>query len=100
MVQRIGKFRRKTRSKLKKNIKDRGKISIANYLQKFKLEEKVLLKAEPAIQKGMYFPRFHGKIGIVKGQQGNCYKVEIKDFKKPKVILIHPIHLRKCQARN
>ena len=68
MAQWIGKFRRKTRSKLKKSIKTRGKISINNYLQSFKPEEKVLLKAEPAVQKGMYFPRFHGKVGVVKGK--------------------------------
>tara|TARA_Y100000034_G_C6832165_1_gene375721 strand:- start:365 stop:667 length:303 start_codon:yes stop_codon:yes gene_type:complete len=100
MVQRIGRFRRKTRSKLKKSVKTRGKIRISDYLQSFKTNTKVLLKAEPAIQKGMYFPRFHGKIGTIKGKQGTCYKVEIKDFKKPKIVLIHPIHLKKCQAQN
>ena len=100
MTRRIGTARRKTRQKMTKNPQKRGKFSLRNYLQEFKVGDKVILKLEPAIQKGLYFPRFHGKIGIVKGQQGNCYKVEIKDFKKPKVILIHPIHLRKCQARN
>lgn len=100
MAQRIGRFRRKTRSKLKKSYKDKGKISISNYLQTFNLNEKVLLKAEPAVQKGMYFPRFHGKIGTIKGKQGNCYEVEIKDFKKTKTLIVHPIHLRKCQPQN
>jgi len=98
MAQRIGRFRRKTRSKLKKNVKDRGKISIKNYLQSFLVNEKVLLKAEPAVQDGMYFPRFHGKIGIVIGRQGKCYQIKIKDFKKEKILLVHPVHLRKCQA--
>jgi len=94
MAQRTGSRRRKTRHKLKKSIRTKGKISIKNYLKKFNPGEKVLLKAEPAIQKGMYHPRFHGKIGIIKKPQGNCYQVIIKDHKKEKIQLVHPIHLK------
>lgn len=98
MAQRIGRSRRKTRSKLKKPIREKGKIKISNYLHSYNINDKVILKAEPAVQTGMYFPRFHGKSGIIIGKQGNCYKVLIKDFKKPKTMLVHPIHLKKCQA--
>jgi len=95
MVQRSGGFRRKTRHKLKKNIRQKGKISIHNYLQEFKSGDKVLLKAEPSIQKGMYFPRFHSKVGTVKVKQGKCYKILIKDHNKEKILIVHPIHLKK-----
>jgi len=95
MVQRAGSFRRKTRSKLRKNIKDRGKISIKNYLRSFKKGERVILKAEPAVQKGMYFPRYHGKSGLIKSKRGNCYEVLIKDGGKEKTLIVHPIHLKK-----
>ena len=98
MAQRIGRFRRKTRSKLKKGIKEKGKISISNYLNDFKENERVLLKAEPAVQDGMYFPRFHGKTGIIVGKEGSCYKILIKDFKKEKIVVVHPVHLRRWQA--
>jgi len=94
MVKRIGGFRRKTRHKLKKNFRQKGKISITKYMQKFKNNDKVILSAEPAIQKGMYFPRFHGKSGIIVGKQGDCYKVQIKDSNKTKTVLVHPIHLK------
>jgi large subunit ribosomal protein L21e len=100
MAQRIGRFRRKTRHKLKKNVKDKGKIRISSYLQEFQTEDRVILKAEPAVQNGMYFPRFHGKSGIITGKQGKCYKVKIKDIKKEKTVLVHPIHLKKWQAQN
>ena len=98
MAQRIGRFRRKTRSKLKKDLKQKGKISISNYLHEFKINDKVLLKAEPAVQNGMYFTRFHGKRGIIIGKQGDCYKIKIKDFKKEKTVVVHPVHLRKWQV--
>ena len=98
MAQRIGRFRRKTRHKLKKNIREKGKISISNYLQKLKPGDRVILKAEPAIQNGMYFPRFHGKAGVITGMQGDCYKVLIKDINKKKTIIVHPVHLKQWQA--
>ena len=95
MVTRIGGFRRKTRSKLRKRKSDRGKISINKYLQKFKVGERVCLKAEPAVQHGMYFPRFHGKHGVVSGMQGKCYTIKIKDKTKEKELIVHPVHLKK-----
>lgn len=97
MTKRIGKFRRKTRSKLKKPIRGKGKISIQKYTQEFNLKERVLLKANPTVQNGMYFPRFHGKTGVIKGRQGKCYKVSINDKGKEKIMIVHPIHLIKCQ---
>jgi large subunit ribosomal protein L21e len=97
MTQRQGGFRRKTRSKLSKPKREKGKVSLRRFLQKLEIGDKVQLTAEPAYQKGMYFPRFHGKVGVVKGRKGECYNVEIKDHNKPKVLIIHPIHLRKVK---
>jgi len=94
MVRRTGGFRRKTRSKLRKNIRDKGKISIRRYLQSFKKGERVFLGSEPAVQKGMYHPKYYGKAGLIKNKRGNCYEVLIKDGGKEKTLIIHPIHLK------
>jgi large subunit ribosomal protein L21e len=53
------------------------------------------LCAEPAYQKGMYYPRFHGKSGIVSGMRGDCYEIVIKDSAKQKTLVVHPIHLKR-----
>tara|TARA_Y100000310_G_C20676793_1_gene813555 strand:+ start:1256 stop:1546 length:291 start_codon:yes stop_codon:yes gene_type:complete len=95
MVQRTGSRRRKTRSKLSKNVAEKGKIKIRNYLQNFKESDKVVLVAEPAVQGGMHHPRFQGLAGEIVNKQGSCYKVKIKDGNKEKMVVIHPIHLRK-----
>jgi len=94
-MRRVGGNRRKTRYKLRKNVRDKGKISLTRYLQVLKDGEIVCLKAEPAVQKGMYFRRFHGKHGIVKGKKGKCYEVLIKDGGKKKTVIVHPVHLSK-----
>ena len=95
MATRVGGFRRKTRSKLRKNPSEKGKISIRRYFQELKEGSSVCFKAEPAVQKGMYFPRFHGKTGKVVGKEGKCYKVSFKDGNKSKIAVVHPVHLKK-----
>ena len=57
--------------------------------------DRVLLAAEPAIQKSLYHPRFHGKIGKVLAKRGECYELNIQDGGKQKMIIVHPVHLRK-----
>ncbi len=94
-MKRIGGTRRKTRSKFRKNVSDRGKISIRRYLQSFKQGDKVSLVAEPAVQKGMYFRRFHGLVGTVEGKQGSCYLIKIHDRHKQKQLIVHAVHLRR-----
>lgn len=95
MVQRSGGFRRKTRHKLKKSIRAKGKPRLTRYFQDLKQGDKVLLQADAAVQKGMYFPRFHGKSGIVQEKKGTCYRVKVNDLGKEKLLTVHPVHLKK-----
>ncbi|MBU1198428.1 MAG: 50S ribosomal protein L21e [Nanoarchaeota archaeon] len=97
MVQRRGGSRRKTRTKLKKPKQEKGKISIRKFLAEYTVGEKVILKGDPALQKGMFHPRFKGKSGIVKKKTGSCYEVTIKDFTKKKIVVVHPIHLERSK---
>ncbi|MFC1723024.1 50S ribosomal protein L21e [Nanoarchaeota archaeon] len=93
MVQRNGGFRSGTRSLLRKSVRTKGKLSLRKYFQDINEGAKVQLVAEPAYQKGMFLPRFAGKIGTVQGRQGDCYKVLIKDHNKAKELIVHPVHL-------
>ncbi len=96
MVKRIGSVRRKSRSKLKQHYKDKGKVPLSRYFQKFIIGDKVVLKANLAVSKGMYLPRFHGKIGTVTGKKGRCFQIAVKNGSKQKIFNVHPVHL-KCQ---
>lgn len=96
MAKRIGGFRRKTRYKFKKDIRTKGKVSLTKYFQSFNKGERVYLTVEPSIQKGMYHPRFTGKAGVVKGKRGKCYEITINDLGKEKILVVHPVHLRRA----
>lgn len=95
MVKRLGGLRRKTRQIFSKKPSKRGKFSLTRYFQAFKIGDKVLLKAEPAIHNGMYFRRFNARSGTVERKQGDCYVIRINDLGKSKLLIVHPIHLRK-----
>jgi len=64
-------------------------------MQEFELNDRVYVKMEPGVHKGMVHPRFHGKAGIIVRKQGFCYQVKIKDGNKEKVIVAHPVHLKR-----
>ena len=97
MANRRGSYRRKTRKLMSKHFRERGKISLTKYFAEYKDGDKVTLKAEPAVQKGIYHLRFHGRTGVIKAKQGECYKVEIIDGSKPKDLIVHPIHLARLK---
>ncbi|MBI5798258.1 50S ribosomal protein L21e [Candidatus Woesearchaeota archaeon] len=98
MAQRTGGLRRKTRSKLKKNVRMKGKLSIRNYLQSFSVDDTVALVMEPSYHGGIYHPRFQGDVGIIVGKQGTCYRVQIKDGNMKKIFIVHPVHLKRQQS--
>lgn len=54
-----------------------------------------MLTVEPAVHKGMYDPKYMGKAGIIKRKNGRCYEVNIKDGKKEKCLIVHPVHLKR-----
>jgi large subunit ribosomal protein L21e len=95
MAARKGGFRRGTRQIFKKSSREKGKISHRQFFQVLSEGDRVQLMAESAYQNGMYFPRFHGKFGIVEGKQGKCYTVKIQDHNAEKTLIVHPVHLKK-----
>jgi large subunit ribosomal protein L21e len=97
MVKRTGSTRRKARKRLTKGRRTRGKLSLTRYFASFKTDEKVVLKAEPSVQSGGYPIRFYGKIGVVKGKQGRCYMVSIKDGSKQKTLIVSPVHIERVK---
>ncbi len=94
MVKRIGSSRKKTRNLYSVPKKSKGKIAVSGYMKKFAVGDHVLLSGKPAVTDGIYFRRFHGRIGTVAGMQGACYFVHIKDGGKDKNLLVGPIHMK------
>ena len=80
----------------RKSVRERGKIRLSEYFQKFKEGERVAVRRELSTQPK--FPkRMQGRSGVVDGKRGNSYIVKIKDLNKEKTYIIHPVHLKKLK---
>jgi large subunit ribosomal protein L21e len=96
MVKRIGGSRRKTRYKLKRNPRTKGKINFRRYLEEYKPGDKVLLSPDSIVQKGMFETRYIGRSGMISRKQGKCYEVIIFDKGNEKKLIVHPVHMERC----
>lgn len=87
-------FRVKTRSVLKRKPRERGKSTLSNILRKYKVEDKVLIKIDPSMQKGMPHRRYHGKLGTITGKRGRAYVIDVKQGNAVKEMIVRPEHLK------
>lgn len=86
-------YRRKTRSILKKKPRERGKVGLSKILYEYKPGEKVVVKIEPSVHKGMPHRRYHGKIGVIINKRGRSYVVNVTQGKAVKEIIVRPEHI-------
>jgi len=95
MSKRKGGPRAGGRSVFRKHPRTRGKISLTKYFMPYEVGDLAILTAEPAVQKNIYHVRFHGITGLVTGKRGACYELQIQDGGKQKMLIVHPVHLKK-----
>lgn len=81
----------------RKSVKQRGKISLSRYFQKFNAGDSVAV-AKDLSHQFSYSNRIQGRTGKVIEKRGSAYYVEIKELDKPKRYLLKPIHLIKIQG--
>jgi len=79
-----------------KGHRERGMPPVNQYMQVFEVGSRVHVDIVPSEPSGMPFSRFRGKTGVVKGKQGDAYKVEITDGKSTKTLIVTAVHLKKA----
>lgn len=93
MVRRSKGYRSRTRALFHKSPRTRGKIGLSRLLRTFNPGEKVMIRIDPSVHKGMPHRRYHGRIGTVQARRGRSYVVEVKDGKQIHTIIARPEHL-------
>ena len=86
-------FRRRTRYLLKRKPRERGKTGLSKVLREYEPEEKVVIKLDPSVHKGMPHRRFHGRIGVIADKRGGSYIVNVTQGKATKEIIVRPEHI-------
>ena len=91
-------FRHRTRSPLRRRARERGKTGLSKILREYALGDRVLVRINPSIHKGMPHRRFHGKIGVVGERRGRAYVVNVSQGDAVKEIIVRPEHLEPVKA--
>ncbi|WP_019177954.1 50S ribosomal protein L21e [Methanomassiliicoccus luminyensis] len=97
MVKASRGLRRKTRQIFSKTPRTKGMTPITHEFRNFDVGQKVSVVIDPSVHYGTPHMRFQGKTGVVTGQQGRAFVVELKDGNKLKTVVARPEHLIKAQ---
>lgn len=90
-------YRARTRSLLRRKPRERGKTGLSKILHEYKSGEKVVIKINPSIHKGMPHRRYHGRAGVITDKRGKAYVVEVPQGNATKEIIARPEHLKPMQ---
>jgi large subunit ribosomal protein L21e len=78
-----------------KKVRERGKMPLSRLLTEYNAGEKVIIRIDPAIHKGMPHKRFQGQVATVVAKRGKAYVLHIPQTKITKTIIALPQHIRK-----
>ncbi|NOX71217.1 MAG: 50S ribosomal protein L21e [Candidatus Micrarchaeota archaeon] len=92
MVHRSTGYKRGTRRTFKRDF--RSKFKVTPFIEKFEINQKVIIDQNPFSQESMPHFRFKGKIGVVTEKRGRALVVKVSDGKKEKTVIVTPEHLR------
>ncbi len=86
-------YKHGTRSLLRKSPRERGKLGLSRLLREYELGEKVVIKIEPSVHRGMPHRRYHGQVGTVMGRRGRSYVISVSQGNAIKEVVVGPEHL-------
>jgi len=85
-------YRKKTRSLLTKDSNSEQGLSYI--MKEYNVNDKVVIKINPSIVKGMPHRRYHGKVGIVEKVMKRSLLVNIKVGDKTKKVIARLEHVK------
>lgn len=86
-------YRVKTRSLLRRKPRERGKTGLSKILRQYEPGDKVVVKIDPSVHRGMPHRRYHGRTGTIVDRKGRAYVVGVTQGKAVKEIIVRPEHL-------
>ncbi len=87
-------FRRKSRQLLRKPPRERGLQPLGRLLYQYQVGDKVVIRINSGVHKGMPHSRYYGKVGTVESKRGRAYVVRLEEGHKVKTLIIRPEHIK------
>ena len=92
-------FRSGARYVLRKKPKERGLQPIGGLLYEYQIGDKVVIKIDSSIHKGMPHPRYQGKIGVIAEKRGRAYVIKLVEGGKVRILIARPEHIKPHSSR-
>lgn len=86
----------KTRKKFRRK---KGILTVNKILVKYEPGTKVQIDTDSSFHRGLPFRRYHGKVATVKKMRGNCCELTLMSGNKPKLLIVHPVHLKPLNVK-
>lgn len=80
--------------KRSKKMREKGKIRLSKYFQKFEEGDKVTV-VKDAGEMSSFPETLQGRTGKIETKRGKAYIVKIFDKNQEKRYIIHPVHLKR-----
>jgi large subunit ribosomal protein L21e len=80
-------------------VRERGKTGLSKVLTEYSPGDRVVVKIDPSVHKGMPHRRFHGKVGVIGDRKGRAYVVSVTQGKAVKELIVKPEHLAPLKAK-
>lgn len=93
MVRRSKGYRSRTRTLFRKNPRERGKVGLSRLLRTYNPGDKVKIRIDSGVHKGMPHRRYHGRVGIVKARRGRSYIIEVPEGRQTRTLIARPEHI-------
>ncbi|MFA5061218.1 MAG: 50S ribosomal protein L21e [Candidatus Pacearchaeota archaeon] len=77
-----------------KKIREKGKLKLSSYFKKIDDGTRVAISIDKSVNHSLP-KRVQGRSGVVLGSRGNSKLIKIKDGNKEKILIVHPIHIKK-----
>jgi large subunit ribosomal protein L21e len=68
-------------------------MRLSKLLQEYQPGNRVVIKIDSSVHKGMPHKRFHGRIGTILNKRGRSYVVSVSQGEAVKEIIVRPEHL-------
>jgi large subunit ribosomal protein L21e len=93
LVRRSKGYRSRTRTLFRKQPRERGKVGLSRLLRTYNPGDKVKIRIDSSVHKGMPHRRYHGRVGIIKGRRGRSYVIEVAEGKQTRILIARPEHI-------
>ncbi len=78
---------------LRKKPREHGKLGLSRLMHEYNPGDKVVIKIDSSVHRGLPHHRYQGKVGVILAKRGRAYEVSVTQGDAVKELIVKPEHL-------